>query len=94
MADLTNAVTRKNEQGETEVALRYHQEGQVFLSNNPTGKEYVATTSGNVCLVWVDERDVDFILAKKGSCCGGTKKQLFHITDETHIRRWENGGGR
>lgn len=92
MADLTNAITRENEQGETEVALRYRQPGRVLLQGNPSGKEYVATTRANICLVWVDKRDVDHILAKRDGCCGKVQ-QSFHLTDETHVRRWENGGG-
>lgn len=80
-----------NESGD--VALRHYQSGNVLIQNTPTGKEYVAVTQANICLAWVDPADVANILARRGGCCGGTKKQLFHYASADDVRRWTNRGG-
>ena len=58
------------------------------------GTEYIFLIRGNVALCWVDKADVPDVLAIKQGCCGGGKKQVFYYADETHLRRWENNGGR
>ena len=79
-----------NEAGQ--IALRYRQPGNVLLTGNPSGKEYVAVTEANICMVWVDPEDVDHSLRKKDGCCGG-KQQSFHMANEDDVRRWTNKGG-
>lgn len=80
-----------NEAGD--VAVKYRQPGQILLQHNPSGKEYVAVTEANICLAWVDPVDVDFILSKRGGCCG-KKQQSFFLANESDVRRWKNRGGR
>lgn len=75
-----------------QIALKYRQPGNILLVGNPSGKEYVAVTQANICLVLVDPADVDFILAKKDGCCGG-KQQSFYLANEADVRRWTNRGG-
>lgn len=80
-----------NQQGQT--ALKYHQPGQPYLQNTPSGQEYIGVTKANICMIWANAEDVDHILAKRGGCCGG-KKRLFAYANEDDVRRWTNGGGR
>lgn len=80
-----------NEQGQ--IAVKYRQPGQVLISGCPSGNEYVAVTQANICLAWIEPEDVDFVLAKKGGCCG-KKQQAFHLANESDVRRWTNKGGR
>lgn len=77
---------------EGQIALRYRQAGNVLLQGNPSGAEYVAVTQANICMAWVDQADVDFILTKKDGCCDG-KRQSFHLANEADVRRWTNKGG-
>lgn len=77
---------------EGQIALRYRQTGNVLLQGNPSDKEYVAITQANICLAWVDQADVDFILTKRDGCCG-KKQQSFHLANEADVRRWTNRGG-
>lgn len=88
MANLTNAQCNEK----NEVAVKYRQPGQVLLIGNPSGRQYVAITQANICLVWINPEDVDFILAKKDGCCGG-KRQSFYLANESDVRRWTNRGG-
>lgn len=80
-----------NETGD--VALRYFQSGNILIQETPTGKEYVAQTFANICLAWVDPADVANILTRRGGCCGGAKRQLFHCASADDVRRWMNRGG-
>jgi len=80
-----------NEAGE--IAVKYRQPGQVLITGGPSGKEYVAVTEANICLAWVDQRDVEFILGKKGGCCG-KKQKAFSLANADDVRRWTNKGGR
>jgi len=56
------------------------------------GTEYLFVIQHNISLCWVRKEHVPAILAIKQGCCGGASKQVFHLADETHVRRWESGG--
>jgi hypothetical protein len=79
-----------NDKGE--IALRYYQQDRILIQNTPSSKEYVAITEANICLVWVDPKDVDYILSKRGGCCN-KQRQLFSFANESDVRRWTNRGG-
>lgn len=77
-----------------EVALRCVREGRFFITDCPSGKEYVATTQVGICLVWVEPQDVDWIMENKKIGCCGKKQHGFYLADAVHVRRWLNQGGR
>jgi hypothetical protein len=82
-----------NEEGQ--VALRYMKQATALASCPGQGaKEYIFTTKANVSMAYIDEDDVECMLQVTAGCCGGKKKNVIFYADETHVRRWEAGGGR
>lgn len=82
-----------NEEGQ--VAMRYMQQAQAIITCN--GNSYVfVVRAGTIALAYVSPDDVSCLLGFKKGCggCGGRKKNVIFLADETHVRRWENGGGR
>ena len=53
---------------------------------------YAFTPKFNISLAWVKDEHVAQVLSVKRGCCGGSKKPRFFLADETHIRRWTQGG--
>lgn len=58
------------------------------------GVTYLWSIRANISLAWVAPEHVDYVLSTKGGCCGNKNKKVFVLADETHVRRWENNGGR
>jgi len=56
------------------------------------GETYIFSVQHNISLCWVKPEHVGRMLAIKKSCCGGSKKKLFFLADEVHIRRHQFGG--
>lgn len=77
-----------------QVAMRYMQQTPAFITCN--GHEYVFTVRAHIALAWIDPQDVTCMLNVRKGCggCGGKKKNVIFLTDETHVRRWTVGGGR
>lgn len=85
--------TQFNDQGQ--VAMRYMQQRPAVVSCN--GNEYAFVVRAQVIsFAWIEPEDVDCMLAVRRGCggCGGKKKNVIFLADETHTRRWVNGGGR
>jgi hypothetical protein len=72
-------------------ALKYRMPVQKYIRVGD--REYVFVPRANISLAWVEDQDVDFILRKKKSCCGGSKP-IFFRANPSDIRRWTNNGGR
>jgi len=90
-ADITNAIL--DAQGQ--VAMRYMKQAPALVKCN--GHDYYFATKASISLCFVDPADVDCLLGVRESCnCqnGAGKKQMIFLADETHTRRWINGGGR
>jgi len=90
MADLTKATL--NAQGQ--VAMRYMQQKPALVKCN--GTQYYFSTKASISMAFVNPEDVDCLLAvmEGCGCAGGRKKNMIFLADETHARRWINGGGR
>ena len=83
--------------GQNEVALKFYQpQARVLVPANttPTQTDYVFLCKANITLAWVKPEDVDNLLARKKTCCGGNQRPRFLHANEDDVRRWTNGGGR
>jgi hypothetical protein len=79
-----------NEQGQ--VALRYYQDtGPILVQGTPSGTEYTFICHV-VSMAWVEPEDVDHLLARRKTCCGGSKRQIFDYAHPNAIAAWRNGG--
>jgi hypothetical protein len=58
--------------------------------------EYVFVVQADIAIAWIKDEDVPAILSLRESCnCGNaSKKHVFFLADEVHLRRWTNRGGR
>jgi len=56
------------------------------------GKSYYFSPQNNICLAYVDEEDVAYVLNIKKSCCNGKAKPYFFLASQDDIRRYKNGG--
>lgn len=55
--------------------------------------EYAFVVRANICLCWIDDEDVNTVLALTKTCCGGNKNTIYRYANESDVRRWTNGGG-
>ena len=55
----------------------------------PDGTKYAFVVQYNISMAWVEEDDVDKVLAIRMECCGGSRKPQFVRASETDIRRWK-----
>lgn len=78
---------------EGHTALKYYQSNPKYIMLGD-GTEYVFSPRANISLAWVLDEHVDQLLTKKKNCCGGSKKPMFFLANESDVRRWTNGGGR
>lgn len=78
-----------NEEGQ--VAMRFMKQANSFVQCGQNG--YVFVVRANIAISYVNPEDLDCILGYRIGCCGGRKKQAIFFADETHYRRWSNGGG-
>ena len=79
-----------DEQGR--VALRYYQDtGPILVQDTPSGKDYTFICHV-VSMAWINPEDVDHLLARLKSCCGGNKRQTFDYANANAIAAWRNGG--
>ncbi|MCP4356802.1 MAG: hypothetical protein GY796_02135 [Chloroflexi bacterium] len=70
-----------------EIALRYYQPAQVLANNTPTGKQYFFDVNGDVSMAWVDPRDVDDLLRRRGGCCN-KKRKMYTYANENAVGLW------
>jgi hypothetical protein len=86
MTQIPNTIT--NAQGQ--VALRHFKPSTVLIQNNPSGNEYVARTSHDVCLVYVFPEDIDRVFRIDRSCCGHRNSQsAFSYATQNDVDTWE-----
>lgn len=78
----------RNDQGQ--VALKRLRQDQKLV-RMADGTAYVFICKHNICLAWVNEKDVPAVIAMKRGCCGGEKQQFFYAT-EKDVKRWNFGG--
>lgn len=81
-----------NEAGQT--ALKYRLPVPVIAKNTPSQTEYRFTVKANLSIAWINQEDIDNLINRKKTCCGGTTHKLFRYASEDEARRWQNGGGR
>jgi len=55
---------------------------------------YIFTVRANISMCWVRPEHLDRVLAQKKTCCGGSKKRIFLLANDSDVRRWTQGGGR
>lgn len=81
------------ENTEGQVALKYMSMQQKLVTA-PSGNQYVFIPKNHISLAWVEESDVDPLLASKHDCkCGsGKKKNVILMASDTDVRRYYNGG--
>lgn len=81
----------RNDDGQ--VAMRYGKQANSYVKCGQN--EYIFVVRANIAMAWVNEEDVECMLGVRGGgCCPSKKKQVINFIDETHFRRWTNGGGR
>jgi len=54
------------------------------------GHQYVFSTKVNLNIAWVEEEDIEVILAIKESCCGGRRKPGYVLPAESEMYKWNN----
>lgn len=85
-------MTQKNEAGQ--IALKYYQPAQVLVQQTPSGSDYVFVPKASISMAWINQEDVEEVLARYKKCCGGHRKKSFMEANEQDVRIWTNGGGR
>lgn len=76
------------------VALQHRTTNPVTVQIDGTDRVYTFVPQNNVSLAWVEEQDVNRLLAiKEKSCnCGnGAKAQKFFLASDINVCLWETG---
>ena len=55
---------------------------------------YIFTVRARISMCWVRPEHLERVLSEKKTCCGGNRRRLFLIANESDVRRWTQGGGR
>jgi len=85
MISMTTSQKVTNEEGY--VAIRHYQ--TIPHSIKVNGRGYLFSVHANICIAWVHPDDVDRVLSITKVCCGGNKRTIYHLADETHVNRWK-----
>lgn len=56
--------------------------------------DYIFTVRANICLSWINPEHVSTVLSITRKCCGGNRKPMFRLANESDVRRHAAGGGR
>lgn len=75
----------KNEAGQ--IAIRYFQPAQVLTKQAPSGKQYFFDVKAGVSMAWVDETDVQNLLARRGGCCN-SQRQKYDYANQAAVDLW------
>lgn len=75
----------KNDAGQ--IALLYFQTVPQTIKINKD-YTYVFQVKFNVCMAWVNEEHVPYILGITKVCCGGNKSHPFRYANEMQVRVW------
>ena len=63
--------------------------GRELVTGPATKKQYVFTTTNNVCGAEVDARDVPRMLTERAACCGHVySTPRYHTPTQKEARRW------
>jgi hypothetical protein len=71
-----------------QTAIRYYQPTPVLVKNTPSGKEYYFNVVAAISMAWVDAEDVQNIIDRRKTCCGGNKRVLFSYANDAAVRIW------
>lgn len=53
--------------------------------------DYTFVAKNNVCMAWVKEEDVAWILSQKTKLCCGKSGAKFHFASQINVNLWETG---
>lgn len=76
------------------VALQHRTTNPVSVEIDGTDRVYSFVPQNNVCLAWVEEQDVEKLLAVKTKACNcgnGSNAQKFFPASEINVCLWETG---
>jgi hypothetical protein len=68
------------------VAIKYFQTIPHKVKVN--GRVYLFAVKMNICMSWIEKEDVDEILKKVKSCCGGKKNNVYRYANALDVVRW------
>jgi hypothetical protein len=72
-----------------EVAMRHWTSNGV---NQIVGERvYCFRPQHNVCLAWVKEEDVAYLLSLRAKACCGSTPQKFRVANQNDVNVWEKG---
>jgi len=74
------------------VAVKYYQSTPRNLRID--NEIYPFRVKARISMCWVKDEHVSRVLSTKKTCCGGSKKRVFRLANESDVRRWTQGGGR
>lgn len=87
------AVTQKVKEPEAPVLVGIRRKQTVpGLVRLPNGNVYHFSVKNNICLGYVDEADVNAILAYRKNCCNNSGGSLFKLASDGEIRVYNEGG--
>ena len=73
----------KNEKGQVAIR-RYRRSIEPFPVHIPPDEHYLFITRNDICIGWVEEKDVEAVLKVERGCCGSTTRQ-FYLADEMAV---------
>jgi len=74
------------------VAVKYYQSvpKKVWVNKDL----YLFNVRASISMCWVRDEHLNNVLNTKKTCCGGSRKRVFRLANESDVRRWTAGGGR
>ena len=75
----------ENEHGQT--AICYYQ--TIPHALRVSQHTYTFVVQANICMAWVNNEDVERVLATTKQCnCGSNRKTVYRYANEADVRRW------
>jgi hypothetical protein len=75
------------------VAIKYYQTIP-HICRLGDGTEYAFAVQARICLAWIRPQHVNTVLHIVKVCCGGNKKTVYRLANESDVRQWTQRGGR
>jgi hypothetical protein len=82
----------KNSDGK--IAVQHRKTNPTAIQIQNTDRQYYFSPLHNVCLAWVEEQDLEKILAimeKSCDCNGGARTNKFFVASEINVNIYETG---
>lgn len=73
---------------ESPVFMTYYMKSRVLVTT--PNRQYIFVTRNNICGAMVEPDDVEFVLNKRGGCCGQSKRGVFRVGSDAERVRWES----